>query len=99
MLSVSTEPEGEQVYLATKALTAAFYGRNPCETILEGLRKDLRSANTALEAAKDACNPFPSVDPPYQDYFVDPDEEIVMDPVFDEGSTSGEEEFPLTKVD
>lgn len=99
MLAVSTEPEGEQVYLASKALTAAFYGRNPCETILDGLRKDLRSANTALETAKAVCNPFPSVDPPYKAYFVDPDEEIVMDPIFDEGSASDEEEIPLTKVD
>ena len=98
-LSVSTEPEREQVYLAHKAYTAVRYGRNPCETILDGLRKDIKSANNALTTAMDACTPFPSEDPPYQDYFVDPDEETVMDPLFEEGSTSGEEEIIETKVD
>lgn len=98
-LSVSTEPEGEQVYLASKAYTAVRYGRNPCESILEGLRKDLKAANTALATAREACNPFPSVDPPYQEYFVDPDEETVMDPLYEEGSTSGEEDIIETKVD
>ena len=87
------------MYLAHKAYTAVRYGRNPSETILDGLREDLKSANKALATARDACTPFPSEDPPYQAYFVDPDEEKVMDPIFDEGSTSGEEEIPLTKVD
>ena len=66
---------------------------------MEGLRKDIKSANTALTTAREACTPFPSVDPPYQDYFVDPDEEMVMDPLVEEGSTSGEEEIIETKVD
>ena len=99
MLSVSTEPEGEQVYLAQKAYTAVRYGRNPSETVLDGLREDLRSANTAFEAAREACTPYPSVDPPYQAYFVDPNESPVMSPILDDGSSSGEEEIPLTKVD
>ena len=99
MLSVSTEPEGEQVYLARKAYTAVRYGRNPSETVLDGLREDLRSANTAFEAAREACTPYPSVDPPYQAYFVDPNESPVMSPILDDGSSSGEEEIPLTKVD
>ena len=97
-LSVSTEPEGEQVYLASKAYTVVYYGRNPCETILSGLREDLKSANTALNTARDICSPYPSVDPPYQDYFVDRDEETVMDPLVEEDSSS-EEEIMETRVD
>ena len=97
-LSVSTEPEREQVHLAQKAYTAVRYGRNPCETILDGLREDIQSAHKAFNAARDTCSPYPSVDPPYQDYFVDPDEETVMDPLVEEDSSS-EEEIMETRVD
>lgn len=97
-LSVSTEQESEQVYLASKAYTAVYYGRNPCETILSGLREDLKAANTAFNTARETCSPYPSVDPPYQDYFVDPDEETVMDPLVEEDSSS-EEEIMETRVD
>ena len=97
-LSVSTEPESEQVYLASQAYNRVYYGRNPCETILSGLRADLKSATTALATARETCAPYPSVDPPYQEYFVDPDEETVMDPLVEEDSSS-EEEIMETRVD
>ena len=97
-LSVSTEPERERLELANKAYNAVRYSRDPCSVKLEGLRKDIKSANNALTAAKDACTPFPSEDPPYQDYFVDPNEEKVMDPLEEEGSDSGEEEVMDSSV-
>ena len=91
-LSVSTELEREAVQATNKAYNALTYSSDPCPIELEGLRKDYVRANAALNAACDACNPFPSVDPPFKDYYVDPFEEEVMDPLDDDVMDSVEEE-------
>ena len=97
-LAVSTEPVREQLGLAQSAYTAVRYSRDPCPIKLDGLRQDIKYAHKALDTAMDACNPFPSVDPPFQDYFVDPSEEKVMDPFEKEGSDSFEEEVMASDV-
>ena len=78
-LAVSTEPEREQVQVTNKAYNALRYSYDPCPIELEGLRRDYVHANATLNTAMAACNPFPSVDPPFKDCFVDPIEEEVMD--------------------
>ena len=63
---------------ANKAYTALHFS-DLCPIELEGLRRDSVAANAAANAACDACTPFPNVDPPSKEYFVDPFEESVMD--------------------
>ena len=79
----STEGEREgklSVLRATnKAHTALYYSSDPYPIELQGSRKDVVAANAAYNEACYACTPFPNVNPPSKEYFIDPFEESVMD--------------------
>ena len=77
-LRVTEIDERREVLRATDAAyNAVAYRSNTCPIEKERLRKAFKEANDDLNTDLNACNPFPSVDPAFKDYFEDPFDEDV----------------------
>ena len=79
---------------ADLAYNAHRSSANPCPKRLASLKKAFKEANEAvievINAPSCAANPYPSVDPPYREYFVDPFEESPPPGPSEEGSEVGD---------
>jgi hypothetical protein len=76
---------------------------NPCPRRTKKLKKAFIKANEAvheaINAPSTAANPYPSVDPPFKEYFVDPFEESPPPGPIDEGSEVGDNPCDLDGLD
>ena len=79
---------------ADMAYNAHRSSSNPCPKRLARLKKEYKKANDdvikAINAPSCAANPYPSVDPPSREYYVDPFEESPPPGPSDEGSEVGD---------
>ena len=79
---------------ADMAYNAQRSRSNTCPIRLERLKKAYKQANDdlndAINAASCSANPYPSVDPPSKEYYVDPFEESPPPGPIDEGSEVGD---------
>ena len=76
--------ERETVQATSVAYNAKAYVDNTCPVGLEMLRRAHKDANDVFHSATNVCNPYPSVDPPFKEYFEDPFEEDVTEDPFEE---------------
>jgi hypothetical protein len=88
---------------ADLAYSAHLAQPNPCPRRAKKLKKAFKRANEAVHEALNApstdANPYPSVDPPFKEYYVDSFEESPPPGPSDEGSEVGDNPCDLDRLD